>query len=406
MNNRLEGRRPAWPLILLLLCAAASAAAYLYLGGYIAYDLRGHWALCAYTLRGVDPLPLIGGPAALPEIGAIPAGFSTMPWAAVPSNVFYAGFLPLQAASRYIWCLHPAAALVTAWTLLRALRGRTDRLTLAAAALAPAAHFSMWYSLHFGNAGGVIACLLVTAVLLVDAHPILAGLLIGLSMTKPQVSAVICLAFLLNRKYKTLLTGAALSVAGWAAMSLLTGTGPAALVREALNAGVASDGQYLGLFSGLAFLGVPRLLVLLLSALAGMAYAVLLGLRVRRTVPGDTPEARALSYVPAFVASVFWFYKNGTDYAALALPAILLILLWGAERLSRRDAALALALIAFFEMSRLLASFGMTFFASDSLPGHLVKTAEGLLAMAAGLLTLRLWEKHGTPAASDRVQQA
>lgn len=61
------------------------------------FDFHGQWALCAYTLRGIDPYPIIGlTTPTLEDIGIIPAAWSTTPWGLILGNFFYPGFMTLD----------------------------------------------------------------------------------------------------------------------------------------------------------------------------------------------------------------------------------------------------------------------------------------------------------------------
>ena len=116
-------------------------------------DLTGQRTLCAYTLRGFDPYPLIGvDPPALNDIGVIPKDFGT------------------------------ALFILPATVML-----------------------SMWY----GNAGGGVSCLLIIGCVICDRRPFLTGVLLSLAMIKPQVALTFCILFLLQRRFKVLLTAAA-----------------------------------------------------------------------------------------------------------------------------------------------------------------------------------------------------
>ena len=105
-KNTIKKKSPVLLIAAMLLCAVVCAVLFVFLEGYTKGDVRGHWRICRYTLEGLNPYLLIGQPAAIESVGAIPAAFSTVPWSCVFGSVFYAGFLPLEGAYVYIFVMH------------------------------------------------------------------------------------------------------------------------------------------------------------------------------------------------------------------------------------------------------------------------------------------------------------
>ena len=93
------------------------------------------------------------------------------------------------------------------------------------------------YSVHYGNAGGIICCLLMIAFLIGEKHPCIAGVLLGFAMMKPQISAIICLVYLFEKKFKTLFVAAGIVVAGWASTCFATSTNSSHVHALAASAG-------------------------------------------------------------------------------------------------------------------------------------------------------------------------
>ena len=215
----------------------------------IFYDFDGQWALNAYALNVVNPYQVRGMTTPLiEEIGIIRADWSTMPWGLVLGNFFYPGFLSATNAAIYLFALNAFFLLTTAQFLAKnfnvGLDGRTIfRVTITAFL----GHFAI--STCFGNAGAIICCLLIICCLQADESPIFAGMLLSLAMVKPQVALPICLALLLRKNFKVLLTAAAIDLAAWLVACLMTGELPWILLSESLTSGAGGDGVFSGLFT-------------------------------------------------------------------------------------------------------------------------------------------------------------
>ncbi|MBQ2965158.1 MAG: DUF2029 domain-containing protein [Clostridia bacterium] len=390
-KNTLENKSPVLLIAAMLLCAAVCAVLFVYLDGYTAYDVKGHWKICRYTLEGLNPYPLIGQPAAIESIGAIPAAFSTVPWSCVFGSAFYAGFLPLEAARAYVFVMHFVAVAVLLLVIYNKYKGVLSKKQLAVLLLVPPVHFSFMYSLHFGNAGGIICCMLMTAFLIGKKHSYIAGVLLGFAMMKPQIAAIICLVFLFEKRFKTLFTAAGIVIAGWAATSLATAVNPIDLLKYTLESGTAASTQYLGLLNNLKYFGVSSTLILLMNVAIGCVYTLGLYIYLKKRARVDS----VFIFVPACIASVFWIYKNGTDYMILAFAAAFFCLLCMSKKLTAADFFASLFSVAWLQMSRCAVYLGVTFFEDNYFARDLFKSADGLIIAIVGIYLCRLWVKYG-----------
>ena len=389
MNNLLSRKYADNTLIfVLIVCILVCVVLFFYIGGYSAYDVQGHWRICAYTLEGENPYPLIGQPAKIEQLGEIPKAFSTVPWSCVFGSAFYAGYMPLQWACVYIFALHFVVFALTTVVLYRAMRlvlTKKQRLTLM---LLPCAHFSFMYSVHYGNAGGVICCLLIIAFCIMRKHPILGGVLGGLGMMKPQITAIICLALLLNKQWKTLFVAAGIVIAGWITTSVVTTVEPLTLLKQTFTSGTAPT-QYLGLLNNLKYANVNSTLVLLMNVMIGCAYTAGLHFYLKRK-----GVQSMFVYVPACIASVFWVYKNGTDYLILTFAAIFFALLCMKKDLRVKEYLSAVLCVGLLEMSRCAVYLGILFFEDNLFIRDLFKSGEGLLLGLIGIYLCRLWVRY------------
>jgi len=273
-----DNRKRAILLSSLILCGIISAAAFLWLGGFTYPDTAGHWRIVAYTLKGYNPYTLIGADTIEPAIGAIPGGFTTVPWALVFGTLFYAGYAPLWFAEIYILFLHAGTAVVLLYLLGKEYKEKRLLITMA---LALFTSFSFLYSVHYGNYGAVISMILACAIILTDRNTVIAGLLMGVALLKPQISAPFCLIWALQGKWKHLAIAAAFTASGWAASSIVTSTNPITLLAAMFETGTASSYQYLGLLSPLKYYGVDPVTILAINATIGIGVIiVIIGLAI------------------------------------------------------------------------------------------------------------------------------
>ena len=390
-RNVLEKKSPELLIAAMLLCAAVCAVLYAYLNGFTGYDVKGHWRICRYTLEGLNPYLLIGQPAAIESVGAIPAAFSTVPWSCVFGSVFYAGFLPLEAACIYIFVLHFVAVAALLLVIYKEFQSVLSKKQLAVLLLVPPVHFSFMYSLHFGNAGGIICCILMIAFFIGKKHPYIAGVLLGFAMMKPQIAAIICLIFLFEKRFKTLFTAAGIVIAGWLVTSLLISVNPVELIRYTLESGTAASTQYLGLLNNLKYFGVNSTLILLMNVAIGCVYTLGLYIYLKKRARVDS----VFIFVPACIASVFWIYKNGTDYMILAFATVFFCLLCMNGKIFLADRLVSFFSIAWLQMSRCAVYLGAVLFEENLFVRELFKSADGLVLAVIGIYLCTLWVKCG-----------
>ena len=278
-----------------------------------ALDLVGQRRLCAYVLRGVDPFPFIGTtpPPLLTDVGSIPQNFGTSPWGLVLGNIFYPAFLPVELAAYYLFALSAITLAVTAFIVFNETKKFSSRLgKLSIALFILPAPFII--SLYWGNAGSILCCLLLIGCVECDRRPILTGILLSLAMIKPQTALPFCILFLLQRRYKILLTAAAIDLGAWLIASALTATSPLTLLIEMLNANVGGGGQFTGVMMPF-FMSEPSK-AMYLSMIVGVLFIVLMHRR--------STEKNFLSMYPAAVAALFWSYSMNNEHFILILPTL------------------------------------------------------------------------------------
>lgn len=391
MKSNIQKKRVRILTGLLILCIVLCIILYFYLG-YSGFDLKGHWRIGRYTLLGYDPFPLIGQHAFLESIGKIPEGFSTVPWCCVFGSIFYGAFLPIGIAQIYIWILHFVIYAVTALVICRKFRRYFSSKFILLLILLIGGHFSFMYSLRYGNAGAILCCLVILAVCLTDTNPWIAGICMGFAMMKPQISMIICLVWLFNRKWKPLFTAATIDILGWITTSVITHTSPLLLLKETLSSGMASSKQYLGMFSFLQLAGMDSTAVLLLNMIIGIIFTAGGWFYLKNKC--QATDNSLVLYVPACASSTFWMYKNGTDYLILVFVAAFFLWLCFETNLSAKDFWLSAFCLLYLEMSRCAVYFAIILGGKSETVRNLAKSFDGILIAVVTVIFLRLWRTY------------
>lgn len=296
-------------------------------------DFPGQWRICAYVLKGVDHYPYIGVeeiPDAVKSVGVIPARWGAVPWGTVLGNVFYFGFLNVRDAGACYIALCVVSLTVTAIYVYRKANEMGGRkfayLSLLLSACAP--YFII--SMMGGNAGCIICCMLILVWIFCDKRPVIAGILLGLAMTKPQNALIICFALLLSKKFVPVIVAAVIDISAWLAASVLTGTGMIELLREFAATGAGGSGRFSGIFTVFVQSGQ---LALILSMAAGIAFVFVMSCIFRRRSVSD-PHSLSLCF--SYVASTFWCYAFDNDNYVLLLPAIVCVYIMMNEKKAGR----------------------------------------------------------------------
>lgn len=365
---------------------------YMSLSGLNGYDLNGHWAIGAYTLNGYNPYPLIGTDGPIESFNDIPENFSTVPWGCSLGNVFYGGFFSSDTAYVYNLIMHFVFLVLTMIVICKAGKSYLDAKDCSVMVLMLCSHFCFMYSVFFANAGGIICSMLIIAIYLVANHPWMSAIFLSLAMVKPQIAGVVCIIFLLNRKWKTLILAAAIDIAGWIATSLLTDTGFFTLLTQTFSSGTASTEQYLGLFSLLHRFGLPKGIVLGINVVLGSAYSVYLWKYLKDN--GIKSENSLILYAPACIASTFWLYKNGTDYFLLTFASVFFAILFLKKAMTLKDKIVTYICIGYLQMSRCAVYLGVTLFGDTPVINDIFKGGDGLLLAVAGIILCRMWIKY------------
>ena len=282
-------------------------------------DFPGQYQLCAYVVKGVDPYPYIGSnniPEQVREIGSIPATWNAVPWGLLLGNVFYAGFLNIKHAKIFYIVMNVLLFLLLTISISKKARKiyRSKEFECLAVILVFSPDFLL--SIGSANAGGMICIMLLLAWIFCDDRPILAGILLGLAMVKPQDALIICFAFLLGKRFMPLVVAAVVDLAAWLCVSLMTSRGMIELLKEFMMKGAGSVNRYSGI---LTLFFSNRTIALIASMTVGIVFVLLMDYIYSRRTTRDNEHFRLCF---SYVASVFWSYAYWCDNYVLLFPAI------------------------------------------------------------------------------------
>ena len=316
----------------------------------IMYDLRyqdilGHWKLCAYALRGIDPYPLIGAEIpAVEELGIIPKDWGTTPYGLLLGNLFYAGFLEMSTASfipkepltieidldvyratntafeppeLYFIFINVILLLATAIIIFQTFKTLSKKLAWTSALLAIFSFPLLIPLKNTGNASSIICCMLILIGFWHEKYPKLSGILLAFAMVKPQLALIFCVTLLLMRRFKILFIAAAIDILAWLIVSFIMKTGPSVLLTEFLATGAGGDGSYAGIFT--LFTASDHPLAMGLSMLSGIIY-VCIGHKLLSEC-----KISVFKFFPACIALTFWCYSFDNEYYILILPVMVCV---------------------------------------------------------------------------------
>jgi Glycosyltransferase family 87 len=298
------------PVAWLLAAALAAWAAVMLADGFRVlllgdpFDLRRRWIDQQYFFHGQNPYDVLFHVRPVdPAIGA-PDGGGYPPWSFTAGAVFVG--LPWPAV-RYAFAAYNLLSLgivgAFGYRLGRSF-GRAAGALLGAGAIAIA---SIGTTIAYGQYGLVVLALLLAAALLDQAEMAgFAGLVLGVSLLKPNLSLPFCACYLVRRRWKLLAAAAAYMAASIAAVWIVTRSSPWRMCRQMLQSGQAVAADMPGPLKAVIALRVPpaQAIPLVASVSAIALLAILWRFR-------DAPLL--LLYSAAGVAARLWTYHRPYD---------------------------------------------------------------------------------------------
>ena len=335
------------------------------------YDFHEHWKASAYILNGIDPFTAVQAPV-VPEIGQMTTNFISVPWSYLMSTIMAPGFLSYQIAQIY-GMLFFAALVVFDIICLNKIFEKVffnhSPLWIGIFILAMPRLTAVW--IQGNNAIMVSSFLIYMLYFVIEDKEYVAGIFLAFAMVKPQVALLFCIPLLFQKRFKTIISAAAIVIVFWAVTLLILHQNPLESISLTLERGMNQDGdtRYAGIMNFLTLHGIPRGTVMKMSMAVGIAIEmiVVIFLIIRR----KTDSAKFNMYITFAVTSIIstmWMYSSPGDYVVQATMILLLINyykhLGDDSRVSvgKRISVFALILIAYKYVDHMLGFILKVFF--------------------------------------------
>jgi len=287
-------------------------------------DFCSRWKESAYLLKGFVPTR-ITETLIIPEIGVIDDGMVSTPWTWAMGIVVNFAFLPWSYAK--VCNLIMQIACIVGAMIAIYLYMKSNDIDKSFCYVAPLLLLcnceSFSHSLGDGNNGAMLGCLVIIAICLVDRYPLIAGLLMSITLMKPQIGGLFMLALLINKKFKSVISGIFSLSFSMAFVSMRVGMSPMRLIIDELARGTKlSESYYMGILDPFKKFYLTDAQVIIGGMLVGIifvsAYTIII-----------TKYSSNIFHVysGAAIASCFWSYKNNHDLVVLAIPAIAFLIL-------------------------------------------------------------------------------
>ena len=280
--------------------------------GLLWWDFEGQWLICRHIIEGVNPyLHTESNPFFVEGLSPVPLDYGTSPWGCITGMLFYPGFISLNYAR--LWFLFLAVLLYLSVAVYAYRKADADKRGYVIL-LSIFGTVAYWYSVRSGNAGSMICLLLISTVMLKDTHRYLASLCLALALVKPQVSLLICLYLLFDKKYISLLVAAFVNILAYVVVAIVLKTSPLILLQQFFACNIGGTDMYHGIMSLLSPTLFNYNVAMYASMIVGTIYVSLMYyfMKHKRQI-----NDWRLS-LPFFLASVFWCYSSwGNEYFIL-----------------------------------------------------------------------------------------
>lgn len=236
------GRRGRWlrgvafAMLLAWACASMGLGFWRALGAWGGHDLHAYWMAGHFVRRGENPYAAHfeqrrpQGPVHYLD-GYVPEGQPVHQegMSTVPSNTAPVVLLLHVMAyfswptARALWaCVNLASALAAPWLAMRLLRDRIDRVGAWMVALAFYGWSAVRNALYLGQTALPVFVLMVSAVALsAGQRPVLAGLVLGVALSKYSLALPILLLFGLRRRWREIGVAVTVQLGGACAVAVL-----------------------------------------------------------------------------------------------------------------------------------------------------------------------------------------
>ena len=280
------------------------------------YEVR----LCWLAEKSSKPIPITAHSASVdPVLGVPAAGYP--PWSYFTGAAFF--WPSNMSLARYLFGLANLISIIVIAAcayIIGKPYGREAGWLFSAATLAMG---STSYTLGNGQYGLlVLACLLAALWFDEHEHPLLSGLMLGLSLLKPTMSLPFLACFLVKRRWLSLAVAIAYTAVGSVFTWWLTGTDPLTMLRQMQKFSL-EQWSFHGsqdLFAAFSWVGIDRAILMRIVAIGVMIPACALMFLWRRS-------SMLTLFVIAGVAGRLWTYHRNYDNAIMTFLLLSLALI-------------------------------------------------------------------------------
>lgn len=241
-----------------------------------AFDLFSRWQEQQYIYRGLYPYDAMkGSPNVIPEIGVIDSG-GYPPWA------FFTGFfffppISWELTRFYHLILNIVSILVLAVFAYQIglPYGKCEALFTLTACLAVSSHKS---TLEMGQYGIILNALLILVFWLIKKNKnIWAGLIFGIAMVKPNISAPYFLILIIQKRFKAIISFSLYIIFGSINIWIITKLTPVYMINKIIKQSkYFADKGYSGIHAFTALGLDPRQATILLGILGILAITIII----------------------------------------------------------------------------------------------------------------------------------
>jgi hypothetical protein len=289
------------------------------------------YILQVYALNGVNPYT--NNDALASTVGIIEDGYATSPWGLILGNIFYPTWWPTDVGITYFYISSIIVIFIfsiCAMSYFSKIKKQYSMLSF----MVIITSIGLMHSLLRTNASATMICLLMLVVLSREQKfDIVMGVLFSLSFVKPQVSALIFLILLFERRFKLIISSMAIVFSSFITVCILLKENPFILIFQFLtcDVGFANDNFVVIPFRGMLSFLLPFVdasLVTISSMILGILLTIFGHIKLSKIYNFRGRLQRIILYTPSIMISGIWSYAWNYDRIALILPIITLIIIF------------------------------------------------------------------------------
>lgn len=317
----------------------------LFHNGINGVDAFYYWVNSAYSVRGYNLEWVKESGFVLDSIGKM-QGIGVLPYGRVLNNFLFPGFLPYNVAYIYNFILIAFITVLLGiniykWILENGFFDSKQECIIASICFIIIPWLWPGY-LRAGNIGGLIALMGILAAFYVDRNDGVAAVLLAFALIKPQIGGVFFILLIFTKKYRLLFKTTGVIIVSEmihmvyiSIMNHVRGIYWPLSLNSVISifegyAGKNADKErgetwylYYGIFNLLKEAGVPVLVVLIMSMLAGVAFIYFVLKYIKKCE--KLYSNNVLLFSVAALASLFWFYKSECDNIVVLLCNLIIL---------------------------------------------------------------------------------